>query len=270
MAEYFWNMSAQEPIDKDTSSYIDEPPISLDTENFFAKYASIPASALREHLITVRKRAWENYNYPCLGRWSFLDFSIQRSPIYKEIVDKCKNEGATVIDFGCCLGQDVRKLVYDGVSVDQIRGYELDPFFIEQGYELFRDGELMKSKKIFTSGDIFDDQFLETIEPADYLHAAAFLHLFDGETQKNVCRRLSRLCKRAITGRQVGASIPVERIRPSRPDRGKRMCHSPESFASMWNEVTDGKWQVESATLRTRDDTNHPREILTFVVRKKS
>jgi hypothetical protein len=250
--------------------YVDEPPINTSTETFFANYASIPASALRQHLITTRERAWNKFNYPCLGRWGFLDFSIQQSPIYKEIIEKCKNESATVIDFGCCLGQDVRQLVYDGVPIDQIRGYELDPFFIEQGYELFRDGDLMKEKKIFRSGDIFDDQFLETVEPADYLYAGSFIHLFDAETQKDVCRRLSRLCKRAIAGRQVGASIPMERPRSVDPADSKMMCHSPESFARMWDEVTDGQWQVESATLKTWDGGEHARQSLAFVVRKKN
>jgi hypothetical protein len=108
-------MSSSESTEKTFIRYVDEPPINTSTENFFAKYASIPPSALRNHLITTRERAWKNFNYTCLGRWTFLDFSIQRSPIYKEIIEKCKNEGATVIDFGCCLGQDVRQLVYDGV-----------------------------------------------------------------------------------------------------------------------------------------------------------
>jgi len=244
-------MSSSESMGKPLKWYIDEPPINTSTETFFANYASIPASALRQHLITTRERAWNKFNYPCLGRWGFLDFSIQQSPIYKEIIEKCKNEGATVIDFGCCLGQDVRQLVYDGVPIDQIRGYELDPFFIEQGYELFCDGDLMKEKKIFRSGDIFDDQFLETIEPADYLYAGSFIHLFDAETQKDVCRRLSRLCKRAIAGRQMGASIPAEAPRSVGPAGSKVMRHSPESFARMWDEVTDGQWQVESTTLQT-------------------
>jgi hypothetical protein len=263
-------MSSSKFTDKTFITYIDEPPINTSTETFFANYASISSSALRDHLITTREHAWNKFNYPCLGRWSFLDFSIQQSPIYKEIIEKCKNEGATVIDFGCCLGQDVRQLVYDGVPIDQIRGYELDPFFIEQGYELFRDGDLMKEKKIFRPGDIFDDQFLETIEPADYLYAGSFIHLFDAETQKDVCRRLSRLCKRAIVGRQVGAFIPMEYSTSYGLTGSKMMCHSPESFALMWDEVTDGQWQVESATLQTINDNEHVSQILTFVVRKKT
>jgi len=249
--------------------YVDEPPINTYIETFFANYASIPVSELRNHLLTMRECAWKKFNYPCLGRWTFLHFSIQHNPIYKEILEKCKNEGATLIDFGSCLGQDVRQLVYDGVPLDQIRGYDLDPFFIEQGYQLFRDGELMKEKKIFSSGDIFNDQFLETVEPADYLHAGSFIHLFDGKTQREVCRRLSRLSKCAIIGRQVGASVPEERPAAFVSDGTKMMWHSPESFARMWDEATEGKWQVESATLQTTDEIKNTGQMLIFVVRKR-
>ncbi|CAF1555915.1 unnamed protein product [Rotaria sp. Silwood1] len=198
-------MSTNEFDENTISFYINEPPINQDIEIFFANYASISPSALRDHLVSVREAAWQRHNYSHLGRWRFLDFSIKQNPIYEEILKQCKNKGATVIDFGCCLGQDIRQLIYDGVPLDRIRGYELDPFFIEQGYELFRDGELMKANKIFTMGDIFDDQFLKTIEAADYLYAGSFLHLFDAETQKDVCRRLSRLAKRAIAGRQLNS-----------------------------------------------------------------
>jgi len=38
----------------------------------------------------------------------------------------------------------------------------------------------------------------------------------------------------------------------------------------MWDEVTDGQWQVESATLETINDNEHVSQILTFVVRKKT
>jgi hypothetical protein len=94
------------------------------------------------------------------------------------------------------------------------------------------------------------------------------VHLFDAETQKDVCRRLTRLCKCAITGRQVGALVPREGSRRSGPAGSKRMNHSPESFSQMWDEVTDGKWKVESATLQTTEDSNNLRQMLTFVVRR--
>jgi hypothetical protein len=46
------------------------------------------------------------------------------------------------------------------------------------------------------------------------------------------------------------------------------MNHSPESFSQMWDEVTDGKWKVENATLQTTEDSNNLRQMLTFVVRR--
>jgi len=261
-------MTSSESIEKPFKFYIEEPPINQYIERFFEKYASILPSQLREHLINTRERAWNNFNYPCLGRWGFLDFFIQRTPIYKEIVDKCKNEDSTIIDFGCCLGQDVRQLIYDGVPPEQIRGYELDPFFIEQGYELFRDGEIMKKKNIFNSNDIFDDQFLEKVKPADYVYVGSFIHLFDAEKQKDVCRRLTHLSKNAITGRQVGSLVPEERSHRMESTERKMMWHSPESFSQMWNEVTNGKWKVESVTLNKMNNGEQIRQLLYFVVRK--
>ncbi|CAF1464358.1 unnamed protein product [Adineta ricciae] len=262
-------MSVEESKEKPWNFYKEEPPIDTNIERFFLTYASISPSKLREHLFTVRQCAWQRYNYPCLGLWTFLDFSICRNPIYKEILSRCKNENATVIDFGCCLGQDVRQLVSDGVSLDQIRGFDIDPFFIQQGYELFCDEKQMKEKQVFRSGDIFDEQFLETIQPADYVHVGSFIHLFDLEKQKEVCRRLTRLCKCAILGRQVGSTVPGEYSRRGVCDGSKMMRHSPESFAQMWNEVTDGVWQVESAQLEERHLMNDVQRLI-FVVRKKS
>ena len=262
-------MSMDEHLGKMSSFYTDEPPINSIVEDFFAGYASIPASNLRQHLIDVRERAWRKRNYPCLGRWTFLDFSIHQSAIYQEILHQCKNEGATLIDFGCCLGQDIRQLVHDGVPLSQLRGYDLDPFFIEQGYELFCDGEALREKKVFSAGDIFDDQFLGSVEPADYVYVGSFIHLFDAQTQREVCQRLTRLAKRAIAGRQVGSSSPGERLQPSSLTSSKMMRHSPESFTHMWNEVTSGQWEVESATLQSVDRTPDLGQRLVFVVRKQ-
>ena len=135
---------------------------------------------------------------------------------------------------------------------------------------MFRDGELMKEKKIFTSGDIFDNQFLDGIEPTDYVYASSLIHLFDAETQRDVCRRLSRIAKRAIAGRQVGALVAEERPGLERGlTDAKMMWHSPESFTRMWNDATNGEWQVESATFKMMDDMKLSHEGFVFVVRKR-
>ncbi|CAF2634620.1 unnamed protein product [Rotaria sp. Silwood2] len=102
----------------------------------------------------------------------------------------------------------------------------------------------MQQNKVFNSGDIFDDQFLDAIEPAEYVNVGAFFHIFDAETQRDVCRRLTRLCKRAIIGWKSGALIPTELPKPL-SFKGTMMWYSLESFTRMWDEVTGGKWHVE-------------------------
>ncbi len=134
---------------------------------------------------------------------------------------------------------------------------------------MFRDGELMKEKKIFASGDIFDNQFLDGIEPTDYVYASSLIHLFNAETQRDICRRLTRIAKRAIVGRQVGVLVTTEYPGLEGLTDAKMMLHSPESFAHMWNDVTNGKWQVESITLKMMDDMKLSYQGLTFVVRKR-
>ena len=42
------------------------------------------------------------------------------------------------------------------------------------------------------------------------------------------------------------------------------MCHSPDSFSQMWNDVTHGQWIVQYSNLQTRQDST---QILYFVVR---
>jgi hypothetical protein len=110
---------------------------------------------------------------------------------------------------------------------------------------------------------------LEIVEPADYVHASSFIHLVDAETQNDVCRRLTRICKGAITERQEDALVAEERIRRTLPMGNRRLHHSSETFTHMWDEVTDEKWEVESATLQTRVGVERVRQVLTFLVRKK-
>lgn len=250
--------------------YIAEPPVTEEIETFFSQYASIPPSSLRNHLIQVRQDAWNKCNYPCLGRWSFLDFSIRSNPIFEEILDQCKNKGATLIDFGCCLGQNIRQLIHKGVPPKQLRGYDIDPSFIEQGYHLFADGETLRNKNVFHTGDIFDEQFLNIVEPADYVYVSSFIHLFDEKTQREVCRRLARLAKHAIAGREVGSTIAGEYPPLPELSGSKMMRHSPATFTEMWNEVSDGQCKVECANFQAYCEIPTFAQRLTFVIRKQS
>lgn len=54
-------------------------------------------------ILLQRERAWKVFQYPCIGGYNFLDFSIADSVIYDDVVQNVKN-GATILDLGCCFG----------------------------------------------------------------------------------------------------------------------------------------------------------------------
>lgn len=45
----------------------------------------------------------------------------------------------SLLDLGCCWGQDLRKLAFDGVPVTSLHGADLRPDLMAVGFDLFRD-----------------------------------------------------------------------------------------------------------------------------------
>lgn len=52
----------------------------------------------------------QQFPYPCIGSFRFLDFSIPQSPVYPEILQRLKS-GEKLLDIGCAVGQELRQLV---------------------------------------------------------------------------------------------------------------------------------------------------------------
>ena len=62
-------------------------------------------------------------------------------------------DGERLLDLGCCLGLDMRKLAFDGVPSEQIYGLDIEAPFINLDYELFLDKD--KSHSSFITEDLF-------------------------------------------------------------------------------------------------------------------
>jgi SAM-dependent methyltransferase len=161
------------------------------------------------------------------------------------------------LDLGCCFGQDIRKLVSDGVPSSQLSGCDLRAGFFELGYELFLDQETLESK--FFEADVFaaanEDagKALAGLDgKVDILYAGSFLHLFDWNGQVKVCERIVKLLRpvkdSVLLGRQVGGVIAEERSHRTNPWE-KMYRHNKESFEKLWEEVgqnTGTSWRVEA------------------------
>lgn len=184
-----------------------------------------------------------------MGRFKFVSLDLSLHPIYPKLLSRLRSSSPPTrfLDVGTCLGQDLRKLVYDGVALENLYGTDLFPEFENVGYELFRDSETFQGH--FIAADLLDaapDNALTKTEGTwDVVNIFKLLHLFDWETQVLACRRLLQLLNRKpgnmIIGAQLGSAKPGElAIKPPFVAEGQKKTvymHDRESFTDMWTQV---------------------------------
>lgn len=155
------------------------------------------------------------------------------------------------------MGQDIRKLVYDGAPVENTYASDLKKDFWGFGYDMFLDKATLKTP--FIEADIFDaDSELKQLNgKMDLINAASFFHLFDWDGQVKAAKRVVELLKpmpgSMIFGRQGGKPEPGNFAHVKKDLTV--FWHNPESWAKMWEQVgaeTGTKWKVE-ATLGEED-----------------
>ncbi|OCT46984.1 hypothetical protein CLCR_02545 [Cladophialophora carrionii] len=226
--------------------------------SLLSSYSGIPVEQQKEHITSVRNRAYKSYPYPCLGRWRFLDLDLANHPLYhSHILPMLKGETAAEVggadradwiflDLGCCLGQDVRKLLFDGADPARIYGADLRPEFIDMGYELFKDEKTFpRTEHFIAPADVFDfSTDSELSKKCDgkvrVLHSTAVFHLFNWDEQVTMARRCLQLLtsktgRALICGGQVGNLNAGEFARRRR--EGTRFRHNAESWKRLWEEV---------------------------------
>lgn len=116
--------------------------------------------------------------------------------------------GATLLDLGCCFGQDIRKLAYDAGTSSNLIGSDLQEQFLNLGHELFVDRNRLEAT--FVPGDVFAEDFLSQYRgKVDIIYLGSFLHLFNELQQKAVLKQLRRLLRpqkgSMVFGRHLGA-----------------------------------------------------------------
>lgn len=82
---------------------------------FYSSYTGLEGEELANHVHTIRDRVWAFAPYPCTGRGLFLLPGLSGMKIWPEVVEAAK-DGKTILDLGCGLGQDIRRLRYDAVG----------------------------------------------------------------------------------------------------------------------------------------------------------
>jgi SAM-dependent methyltransferase len=187
------------------------------------------------------------FPYACIGRFVFATPTITYQPGYKKIVTKLKEDSSLkFLDLGCGLGQNLRKLVLDGVPQDQIVASDYEEGLIKAGKDFFRDADKLKCK--FIVADIFDPEAPGNTQnhgQFDYIWTAMFYHLWDLDKQRAASIETAKFLKNqkgaTLLGWQLGARPAIAENRVD--IEGKRAAlrvtykHDEESFKKLWQEV---------------------------------
>ncbi|KAK5117940.1 hypothetical protein LTR62_003984 [Meristemomyces frigidus] len=163
---------------------------------------------------------------------AFLRFSITTDPHYPQALYRLTKTNQTLLDLGCCFGQEIRTLVVAGAPSS------LEQEFIDLGYELFNN----KGKPHFTTGDFFDDATLPPFSETklDMIHSTSFFHLFSQPQQIAAISKAVRLLKpkagSILFWRQMTTDT-VEAIKHPATRLGEMYRHTKVSLRNLLEQV---------------------------------
>ena len=163
--------------------------------------------------------------------------------------------GATLLDIGSCLGQDLRRCVFDGASPENLFASDLFPEYEELSYDLWQDRDHMPKDHYMTADILADNatfsrsNLMMKFGPGhmDIITITMFLHLFDHKNQLKAATRILRLLSHSpgsmVVGSQAGVVTPTEQaLKPpfNKTEDGEKRTiyrHSPASFTKLWEEA---------------------------------
>jgi SAM-dependent methyltransferase len=202
---------------------------------------------LRHHLTAIKRdRAWSISPSEFVGQFAFTVPNIQNHPKYREVLARL-NRGHTLLDLGCGFGQDIRKLIVDGVNPGTIVGVDIEEGLIACGYEYFQDGDTLSTP--FLVGDVLDPDSEVAIAAEgtfNLIWASSFYQFWGWEEQLRASIQTARLLKQRrgsmVFGFQLGSSPATEVQRTLSNGRTRHTTefrHDGDSFRRLWEQVKE-------------------------------
>ncbi|CCM03426.1 uncharacterized protein FIBRA_05557 [Fibroporia radiculosa] len=236
---------------------------------FLRKAISTDYEEIRRRVIEVQKEAYTKYPYPCIRAFHHVSLMMTANPIYQTVLNASKLGETLLLDLGCCMGTDVRKLVQDGYPASHILGCDLRQDFIDLGFKLYSDGETCPIH--FFTSDIFNcpvefefgrdpsaitpgariTELAQLTGSLTHIYVGALFHLFDESTQYAIALRLASLLKRRSGAVIFGRHRGLEQEGMIDDHLGRiRYGHSERSWPVMWRKVFGEAEGDEFATSR--------------------
>lgn len=241
--------------------------LDSETEAFFKAETRIQGTQeLRKHIIEVQEEAHKICPYFCVRGFTFVRLKMARSPTYSRALQLLKDRpDAILLDIGCCMGVDLRKIIQDGWPISQTIGTDLQPAFWDLGHKLFRTTPETYPVKFLAGSALDDAQFCPTapIPPHplpsvasvktltelrghfSVIYAGSLFDVLGEGEQVELGKRLAALLDprpgSIIFGSHTGAPSGGQRneMFPKIP------CHSPESWIQIWEEQFFQKGEVK-------------------------
>ncbi|KAL8649173.1 MAG: hypothetical protein Q9226_005683 [Calogaya cf. arnoldii] len=264
--------------------------LTPDAKKLLTTYSKVPSKEIEAHIYSIRDKAWGIFPWPCVGEFWFLSFGLAKHPLYRNMVLPRLKLGQTLLDIGACLGQDLRKCIFDGAPADRLYASDLFPEYENLAYDLWRDqdrllpghffaDDILADNQVFTSGPL-----MTQLGPGqvDIITITMFLHLFNYENQLKTATRILRLLSHKpgsiILGSQAGSiDFGEQTLKPPfhRSVDGSRRTvfrHNPESFEALWREagqVTGVPLKVSAVLQKPTDFLFGADSSFDFSVKKK-
>lgn len=219
-------------------------------ENFFKDYSNLDKETLLNKAYDIYTKAMEVHSYRCIASFRFLTPRIVNNPFYNKI--KNHWQGKSIVDIGCGMGTDLRRMNLDGAAQENLYGIDIENTFINLGFDLFND----KNTNIinFLTGNILDKMIIDQLHlrnKFDIIYSSAVIHLLNKEDIQKLIGNIFSLLKPEgiFFGQTTGLSLSAE-INDS--SGKKRFLHSKESLRDEF--LTQGFKKIE---IEVREHETH-------------
>lgn len=173
---------------------------------------------------------------------------ITHCPVYTKIISWLQ-AGDSLLDVGCYLGQDLRRLVFDGAPSTNLYAVDIVSHW-DLGYALFNDKSKFSAK--FIEGDILNPHAeLSALQgKIGIVWTSHVLHQWVWEGQVEAAIQLSKFSKAGgmVAGCQVGTTDEGGKVVKVKGANNEWFKHDKASFEKMWDVVserTQTKWDIE-------------------------
>ncbi|KAL0480261.1 methyltransferase [Acrasis kona] len=264
------------------NEHIDVGPLLTDEKLKFLQAYSKEEDlrVLKKRVIDVRKESIEkNHVYRCIQHIMFLETRFDKHQLYPEMINKLKtDQSSRILELGCCFGTDVRKLLMDGVSSDQIVASDLIPDFWNLGKKLYQDDQIVNQIKTVW-GDFATSNAQEGVDiekenwnsSFDFIASWFVLHVFSKQQCENFLKNVFKCLKN--DGVYVGMCALSEKegewLKGENTSSTPRYLHSVSSLKSLLQGIGFSDVHVNLAENKNRSQQTENHIIGIFDARRR-